>query len=130
MGCNNDFCDIDAEDTFEAIPARQFKEYRIITESLPREERLAQLAEECAELSQAALKLRRALTGGNPTTTAETEAEHCMAEEIADVLTCLIVAGDYITSVTAHDYIEAIRQYKQTRWARRIIDAGNAQSHD
>ena len=35
-----------------------------IKQHIPQDELLAQLAEECAELSQAALKLRRALTGG------------------------------------------------------------------
>lgn len=38
-----------------------------IKQHIPQDELLAQLAEECAELSQAALKLRRALTGINPT---------------------------------------------------------------
>ena len=45
-----------------------------IKRHLPEEELLLQLAEECAELSQAALKLRRALTGINPTPITEDEA--------------------------------------------------------
>lgn len=38
-----------------------------VLDYLPREEILAQLAEEASELAQAALKLRRALNGTNPT---------------------------------------------------------------
>lgn len=36
-----------------------------ISDILPKEELLCQLAEECTELAQAALKLRRAITGVN-----------------------------------------------------------------
>lgn len=38
-----------------------------ISDILPKTEILAQLAEEASELAQAALKLRRALDGTNPT---------------------------------------------------------------
>lgn len=38
-----------------------------ISDILPKTEILAQLAEEASELAQAALKLRRALDGANPT---------------------------------------------------------------
>lgn len=40
---------------------------RKISDILPKTEILAQLAEEASELAQAALKLRRALDGTNPT---------------------------------------------------------------
>ncbi len=41
---------------------------------LPEEELLAQLAEECSEAAKAALKLRRARDGVNPTSVSEEEA--------------------------------------------------------
>lgn len=43
----------------------------IVYLSLSREELLAQLAEECSEAAQAALKLRRAGSGENPTPVSE-----------------------------------------------------------
>ena len=52
---------------------------------LPLLELLAGLAEECSELSQAALKLRRAYDGTNPTTTSKELAYEHFCEEIADV---------------------------------------------
>lgn len=57
-----------------------------VNEILPQEEILAQLAEEAAELSQAALKLRRALDGRNPTPVSVQEAGNRLLEEIADVI--------------------------------------------
>ena len=82
------------------------------------------LAEESAELCQAALKLRRALTGESPTPQSEAEAECALREEIADVLICLEAAGDYIREVEVPPYIEAIRIYKLKRWAQRLQKAG------
>ena len=60
-----------------------------IKQHLLQDELLAQLAEECAELSQAALKLRRALTGINPTPVAADEARRNLGEEAADVYNVL-----------------------------------------
>ena len=51
-----------------------------IKQHIPQDELLAQLAEECAELSQAALKLRRALTGINPTPVTVEEARKAVLE--------------------------------------------------
>lgn len=130
MGCNNDYCDLDNEDLFEVEPARETRlatlpeEYRIITARISRPELLAQLAEESAELCQAALKLRRALTGESPTPRSEVEAECALREEIADVLICLEAAGDYIRGVEVPPYIEAIRIYKLKRWAQRLQRTG------
>lgn len=42
-----------------------------IFDALPEEEILAQMAEECVEASKAALKLRRARSGVNPTPVSE-----------------------------------------------------------
>lgn len=46
---------------------------------------LEQLAEESAELAQAALKLARKLRGVNPTPKTEQECWNALLEEIADV---------------------------------------------
>ena len=53
---------------------------------MPKEELLCLFAEEAAELAQAALKLRRCITGTNPTPTPIEEAEANLREEIADVM--------------------------------------------
>ena len=52
---------------------------------------LAQLAEECTELAQAALKLRRALDGKNPTQNTEEERRRALLEEYTDVIHCALV---------------------------------------
>ena len=49
---------------------------------------LEQLAEEAAELSQAALKLARVLRGENPTPVTELEAWKHLVEEYTDVYQC------------------------------------------
>lgn len=58
---------------------------RKISDILPETEILAQLAEEASELAQAALKLRRALDGTNPTPKSVEECEANLHEEWADV---------------------------------------------
>lgn len=95
--------------------------YNTIIQNTPRHELLAQLAEECAELAQAALKLRRTLNpDASPTDVTEDTAEIRFREEVADVLLCIGMATheDVRTSVTldiAHTMI-----YKRERWANRI----------
>lgn len=56
-----------------------------VSDILPKTEILAQLAEEASELAQAALKLRRALDGTNPTPKDIEECEMNPLEELADV---------------------------------------------
>ena len=53
-------------------------------------ELLAGLAEEAAELAQAALKLRRTLDGRNPTPVSTGDASRKLNEEFADVLLCAV----------------------------------------
>lgn len=57
------------------------RNYSAIAGAVPMEEQLLQLAEECAELSQAALKLRRAMTGTNPTPRSAKECTYIMSTE-------------------------------------------------
>lgn len=59
-----------------------------VSDILPQSEILAQLAEEATELAQAALKLRRAMDGTNPTPITVQEAGNRLVEEIADVIVC------------------------------------------
>ena len=87
-----------------------------IKQHLPQDELLAQLVEECAELSQAALKLRRALTGINPTPVTADEARKNLVEEAADVYNVLGLLLD------AEDNAEiySIIRRKKERWLKRL----------
>ena len=75
-------------------------------------EALAQLAEEAAELSQAALKCRRAIDGRNPTPKTESRCWDDLVEEYTDVIHCARVLG-LIPS-------EAQIKEKHARWRRRL----------
>ena len=86
---------------------------------LPLEELLDGLAEECCELGQAALKLRRVFDGTNPTPKTEEEAIDRFEEEIADVYLYL----EQIDYSSAH--VSEIMVQKRNRWERRLNhDAG------
>ena len=88
-----------------------------IFQSLGCDEILCQLAEECAELTQAALKLRRALTGKNPTPVTNEQAIDGLIEEIADVQLCIEML------FLSHDEEEKVRRtikQKVKRWSERI----------
>ena len=81
-------------------------------EELPIKVRLIQLAEEASELSQAALKLVRALRGDTPVPISEA-TEHLL-EEMADVyVTALALKPDRMA-------IEAIARQKSRRWEDRL----------
>ena len=93
-----------------------------IASRLSIEELLCQLAEEAAEPAQAALKLRRVITGTNPTPMNYRDACDNLIEEIADVRAAervVICAGTEDTS-TAHLAIESKMEYKTYRWAKRL----------
>lgn len=87
-----------------------------IKQHLPPDELLAQLAEEAAELSQAALKLRRALTGINPTPVTVDEARKSLVEEAADVYNVL---GLLLDAADNAEIYEIIRR-KKARWLNRL----------
>ena len=81
---------------------------------MPVTELLAGLAEESAELSQAALKLRRALDGTNPTPKSEDEAYENLCEEIADVIL-------YLQQIPYNRvYVRQIQERKEKRWKERL----------
>ncbi len=83
---------------------------------LTQAELLCQLAEESAELAQAALKERRTLTSENPTPISYADARSNLIEEVADVFACLSEL------LELHDWEEVanIREEKENRWLRRL----------
>ena len=87
-----------------------------IKQHIPQDELLTQLAEECAELSQAALKLRRALTGINPTPVTVEEARKNLVEETADVYN---VMGLLLDAADNAEIYSIIRRKKE-RWLKRL----------
>lgn len=96
------------------------RNYSAIADALPMEERLLQLAEECAELSRAALKLRRAITGANPTPRSAKECTYQLMEEISDVFTCVdVIAMELGPEMLVRNVEETMRE-KAERWARRL----------
>ena len=95
------------------------QEFPKVLEHLGFPEVLAQLAEEAAELSQAALKCRRAIDGRNPTPKTESRCWDDLAEEYTDVIHCARVLG--LTPSEAQ-----IRE-KHARWRRRLgLEASDA----
>ena len=89
-----------------------------INEILDKTEILAQLAEEASELSQAALKLRRAIDGKNPTPKSISVCEVQLDEEIADVMLCIEMLG--FASRTHLDTQAVIMCRKEERWLSRL----------
>ena len=92
-----------------------------IAANLSAEDILCQIAEEAAELAQAALKLRRAMTQTNPTPMSIEEAEKNLIEEYGDsvgAMTAYYMKHGAIDRKVA----EIIEQGnpKFNRWAQRI----------
>lgn len=87
-------------------------------------ELLAGLAEEAAELAQAALKYRRTFDNINPTPVTGPEAREKLLEEIADVELYLdqLQLGYRFKGVNWR--INAIKERKLQRWLERIKGAG------
>lgn len=97
------------------------KIFDTIAKHLDTPELLAQLAEEAAELGHAALKLRRAMTGTNPTPVTPEEAMEKLLEEIGDLFNCI----DVLEHTAGLDPWEMTDQYdkKLVRWAERLEQA-------
>lgn len=98
------------------------KDVEIIREKLDYSELLAQLAEEAAELSQAALKLRRTLSSVNPTPVSVGEAVDNVLDELADVSVC--VDALRLNGPTESRRIAGIAEIKMSRWATRLTESG------
>lgn len=90
----------------------------LIRSYLRDDEILAQMAEEAAELSQACLKLRRAIRQDNPTPVPQENAINDLAEEWADVALCMSLLGKkYIPDP---ELVQRSISYKAQRWADRL----------
>lgn len=92
-----------------------------IAANLSDEDILCQLAEEAAELAQAALKLRRAITQTNPTPVSARKAADDFIEEYGDtVVACVayFIKHDLIDRKQV-DILEKSNT-KYSRWAQRI----------
>ena len=76
---------------------------------------LEQLAEECAELGKASLKMARIIRGENPTPVTETEALNAILEETADVLNCMDEVGALDRLETSYIAYEKRERFK-ARW--------------
>lgn len=80
---------------------------------------LGQLAEESAELAQAALKLQRIVMGKNPTPVTMEEAKANLLEEATDVTLCL---GE-LNLVSIPTFNMDTYNAKLERWYKRIEEA-------
>ena len=106
--------------------------YKYIADNLSEETILRQLAEEAAELAQAALKMCRVLDGTNPTPITERQARNNMLEEIADVQNAFN-AYAYKKRIDFSQSVEEIVSEKRYRWEDRLREkeqkerAGNAE---
>lgn len=94
---------------------------KYVREELASRDMLEQVAEEASELSQAALKLIRALgMSGNPTPTTSKQALKAFSEEAKDLLCVLRL---WFITDSAWESITNIDDYpKYRRWACRIED--------
>lgn len=79
---------------------------------------LEQAAEECAELSQACLKLARKLRGENPTPVDMMTCLDNLCEEIADVSLCIDAIKE-IGVLNPH-HIDSNYEFKLNRWKERL----------
>ena len=77
---------------------------------------LEQLAEECAELAKAALKLSRVMRKENPTPVTVNDAFDNLVKEIGDVRLLLRVTDFMYDSIPTQD----MEEYKLLRWKNRI----------
>ena len=97
-----------------------------VSDILPKTEILAQLAEEASELAQAALKLRRALDGTNPTPKSVAECEANLIEEIADISNTVDAlcdawfGNDLDSECEFWDAEHEIEYAKYKRWLSRL----------
>lgn len=110
---DSEITDMTVEDAFDAMLEDE-DEY--IKKHLPTLEILCGLAEEASELSQAALKLRRALDGTNPTPVPGKVAMDALLEEFADVTLC----GKLLLTEAQVQQLKEIRKQKRTRWVHRL----------
>lgn len=90
--------------------------FEFIASRLTTAELLAQLAEEAAELTHAALKLRRKFDATNPTPVTMDEALENLKEELADVKLLVTIIGFDEFDAEIYDIMRA----KLERWVQRL----------
>lgn len=87
---------------------------------LPIDTRLIQLAEEAAELSQAALKYVRVLRGETPV--AKEDALLNLTEEVADVSVCMTAVNDLVPlSEVAEIIVDKVQRWEDRANAEAIL---------
>ena len=86
-----------------------------------------QLAEECAELGKAALKMARIIRNENPTPVTATEASDMIIEEAADVLICIDEVGIFGRPELAQITYEKLKRFK-ARWEEAELDENMGQA--
>ena len=92
-----------------------------IAANLSIEDILCQIAEEAAELSKAALKLRRVLTGTNPTPVSYEDAIYNLIEEYTDtVVAFMAYAKKSEIDTEVYELSNENIESKFYRWAKRI----------
>ena len=94
-----------------------------VSDILPETEILAQLAEEASELAQAALKLRRAMDGTNPTPKDVEECEMNLLEELADIkvaFTVYLADSKPCIKSRVSEEINKTAEIKLDRWLSRL----------
>ena len=101
-----------------------------ITANLSDEDILCQISEEADELAKAALKLRRAITGTNPTPVTVDEAVENFIEEYADTIGAFEIwaakcGGDGVRLV-GYDLAEII----DAKYARKVKQIKEGKKHD
>lgn len=79
---------------------------------------LEQLAEECAELAKASLKMARHLRGENKVHCSVEELHENLIEEVADVLVCITELYD--TSLVPTEEVALQIKYKKERMEKRL----------
>lgn len=106
--------------TFDKEESNTKERITYVRSRLPDDELLCQLAEEADELGHAALKLRRALMGVNPTPVTASEALDELVEEISDVALSLTLLGygepEGLLAGKELDFSD----YKLQRWVKRL----------
>lgn len=97
-----------------------------IAANLSDEDILCQISEEASELAQAALKLRRAITGTNPTPVTVEEASENFIEEYGDTVVAMTAyfMKHGMIDRKVRDILEQSNT-KYSRWAQRIKEGKN-----
>lgn len=80
----------------------------------------AQLAEECAELGHAALKLRRTMMTGNPTPVSYVTALDMLKEELADLSLVLNALDHKLEVIPGEEELKRRKEAKAVRWIQRL----------